>query len=377
MLEIKKVETPAQWKQFIDFAWDLYKDDPNWVSPPRIAIKDLLDPKKNPFFKHAEIYPLIAYSDGKVVGRILGVIDQNNNEFHSEKAVAFGYFEAINDDQVTSGLVDEVTRWGQSKGMNILRGPINLSTNNECGLLVEGFEEPPQLMMTYNPKYYSDLFEKQGLHKAKDLFAYGLKVGGKFSPAVYRQSERLMKKSDLKIRKIDMKRFKEEVASIQRIYNDAWEKNWGFVPMLPEEFDHMAKDLKMIVDPELVLMAEVRGRIVGFSVTLPDVNQAFKKVPDGKLLPFGLFKLLWFLKGPGRKKTIDRCRVVILGIERAYQELGLGPIFYVETARRAEENGYKTGEASWILEDNVPMNKALERMCGLRNKVYRIYEKAL
>lgn len=344
MLEIKKIETPAQWTQFVDLPWDLYKGDPHWVSPPRIALKDQLDPKKNPFFKHAEILPLLAIRDGKVVGRILGAIDDNHNKFHDEKAVAFGYFETTDDVEVAALLISEVEKWGHSKGMTILRGPINLSTNNECGLLIEGFDESPQLMMTYNPKFYGGLIERQGLKKAKDLFAYNLSIHRKFSPAVYRQCERLSKKADIKFRTINMKRFSEEIASIQRVYNDAWEKNWGFVPMQPDEFDHMAKDLKMIVDPELVLMAEVRGRVVGFSVTLPDVNQAFKKIPDGKLFPTGLIKLLWYLKGPGRKKTIDQCRIVILGIERAYQELGLGPMFYVETARRAEENGYKTGE---------------------------------
>lgn len=377
LLDCKIVESKSDWKKFIEFPWQIYDRKSNWAPPLRIAVKDLLDPKKNPFFKHAEMYPLLVRRDGRVVGRALGVIDQVHNSFHSEKAAFFGFFESEKDPAIAQELVKAIGAWAKDKGMNVLRGPINLSTNNECGLLVEGFDDPPTVMMTYNPPYYADLMEQCGLAKAKDLFAYDLKVGDKFSPAVYRQAERLKAKAGVRFRSINMKNFERDASMIREIYNDAWEKNWGFVPMNDEEFAHMAKDLKMIVDPELALIAEVDGKAVGFSVTLPDVNQALRKIPKGKLLPLGLPKLLWHLKGPLRRKTINRCRIVILGVKKAYQDFGLGPLFYVETYDRAERGRYVGGEASWVLEDNIPMNKALERMCGKRTKVYRIYEKTL
>ena len=377
LLRSKKVESKQDWARFIDLPWQIYGNEPNWVPPLRIAIRDALDPKKNPFFKHARMLPLIVEKDGKIVGRIVGVIDDVHNKFHEEKTVMFGYYEAMQDPEVTKLLLDEVVKWGKSEGMTTLRGPINLSTNNEAGLLVEGFDKTPMVMMTYNPGYYMSLLDGYGLQKAKDLFAYQLSTETKFSEAIYRQAARLQKNAKVTFRSVNMKKFKEEVASIQEIYNDAWERNWGFVPMSTEEFDHMAKDLKAIVDPELILMADLDGKPVGFSVTLPDVNQALMKVKDGKLLPTGLIKLLWHMKGPFKRKTITQTRVVILGIKKAHQELGLGPLFYVESSRRAKAGGYLGGEASWVLEDNIPMNRALQRMCGERTKVYRIYEKAI
>jgi hypothetical protein len=261
--------------------------------------------------------------------------------------------------------------------MTMLRGPMNPSTNHECGLLVEGFNDSPNVMMTYNPPYYAEMLEKWGCTKAKDLFAYdidGRKV--KFSDKLVAQSERLKQGGNVTFRPVNMKDFDGEVERILEIYNDAWEHNWGFVPMEPEEFRHMAKDLKMVLDPELLLIAEVKGKPAAFALTLPDVNQAFKKISDGKLLPTGLLKLLWYTKGPGRK-VINRCRILTLGIKKQYRELGIGPLLYTEYLRRGPGNGYPVGEASWILEDNKPMNRALEHMCGARTKVYRIYDRPL
>jgi hypothetical protein len=261
--------------------------------------------------------------------------------------------------------------------METLRGPVNLSTNHECGLLVEGFEAPPSVMMTYNPKYYAALFEGAGFAKTKDLFAYEVQGNSRFSERLLAQSERLKANGNVTFRTVNMKRFDQEIALILDIYNDAWENNWGFVPMEPEEFQHMARDMKAIVDPNLLLIAEVRGEPAGFGLTLPDVNQAFRKIPDGKLLPTGIFKLLWHLKGPGRGQTINRCRILTLGIKKAFRNFSLGPLFYTEYLKRGPVAGYPVGEASWILEDNRAMNRALEMMCGKRTKVYRLYDRAI
>jgi GNAT superfamily N-acetyltransferase len=375
--QIRIVTGSADWKKFIDLPWQIYGDDPYWVPPLRIAVRDLLDVRKNPFFRHAIMHPLIAEKDGRCVGRIVGVIDDNHNKFHKERTAFFGFFEAIDDPEIAQALFAAVQSWAQSKGMEILRGPMNPSTNHECGLLVEGYDSSPSVMMTYNPRYYERLVDGQGFKKAKDLFAYVISNKVEFNRRLVAHAERLRQSSSVTFRPIRMRQFKSDVEMIQQIYNDAWESNWGFVPMTPEEFDHLAKDLKLIVDPEMILIVEVRGEPAGFVLTLPDVNQVFKKVKDGRLFPTGLFKLLWNLKGPGRRRTINHSRVVTLGIRKAYQPLGLGSLLYVETIQRARRRGYDTGEASWILEDNVPMNRAMEMMFGQRTKVYRIYEKSL
>ena len=374
---LRAVTTKKDWDVFIDLAWKVYAGDPNWVPPLRIAVRDLLDVNKNPFFRHAQMKPLMLMRDGECVGRIVGVIDEVHNQYHNEKVVFFGFYESINDASVAKRLLDEVANWGKSKGMQVMRGPMNPSTNHECGLLVEGFKDAPMVMMTYNPPYYAELFEKWGLAKSKDLFAYHLMKESKFAERLMAQAERIKASGNIKLRPINMADFDGEVARILEIYNDAWENNWGFVPMNPEEFRHMAKDMKMIVDPRLVLVVEVGGEPAGFALTLPDVNQVFKKVSDGKLFPSGLLKLLWNLKGPGRRKTIDRFRILTLGIKKKFQTLGIGPVLYTEYFKVGQQLGYKLGEASWILEDNGPMNKALRLMSGERAKVYRIYDRTL
>ncbi len=377
MYELREVVSKSDWNDFIDLPWTIYQGDSMWVPPLKIAVRDLLDVNKNPFFKHAYMRAWNAYRDGRCVGRVLGVIDDRHNEYHEEKTAFFGFFEAIDDQKLANALLDVVAKWARSQKMATLRGPMNPSTNHECGLLVEGFDDAPYVMMTYNPPYYSKLFEGWGLSKAKDLYGYRLDSKNKFSERLVAQAERLKRRGSVSFRPVNMKDFDGEIERILEIYNDAWEKNWGFVPMNREEFHHMAKDLKLILDPELLLIAEVKGEMAGFALALPDANLAVAKVRDGELLPTGILKLLWHLKGPARKKTINRCRVITLGIKKAYQQYGIGPLFYNEYVTKCPKLGYKFGEASWILEDNAQMNRALEMMCGERNKVYRIYDRAL
>lgn len=378
MDQLKRVESKKDWDEFIGLPWMIYQGNEHWVPPLRIAVRDTLDVTKNPFFKHASMYAIIAQRDGKTVGRLIGVIDDNHNRHHDEKTAFFGFYECIDDQQLSDAMFEDVEKWARERGMTMMRGPMNPSTNHECGLLVEGFNDSPNVMMTYNPPYYAKLLEKRGYAKAKDLFAYdidGRKV--KFSDKLMAQAEKLKAGGRVTFRGINVKDFDREVERILEIYNDAWEKNWGFVPMEPEEFRHMAKDMKMIMDPNLLLVAEVMGEPAAFALTLPDVNQAMKKIHNGKLLPTGLLKLLWNTKGPGRRKTINRCRILTLGIKKKYREMGIGPLLYAEYLKRGPQNGYPVGEASWILEDNIPMNRALEHMCGQRTKVYRIYDRPI
>lgn len=378
MLRLKRVESASDWSLFLDLPWTIYRGDSNWVPPLRIAVRDMLDVSKNPFFKHAHMRPVIALRDGKCVGRIVGILDDDHNKFHDEKTAFFGFYESIDDQQVASELLDDIAAWAKGMGMSVLRGPLNLNTNYECGLLVEGFNDPPTVMSTYNPRYYEKLFSTWGLAKAKDLYAYILDSRkSKFSDVLFAKAEKIKSSGSITLRTLNMRKFDEDIERILEIYNDAWEQQWGFVPMSNDEFRHLAKDLKTIVDPELVLIAEIQGEPAGFAVALPDVNQALKKVRDGKLFPTGLVKLLWHTKGPMKKRTINRCRVFTLGIKKKYRELGLGPLFYTEYLKRGPQCGYPVGEASWVLEDNGPMNKALSYMCGERTKTYRIYDRPL
>lgn len=378
MIHLKHVGTKSDWDLFIDLPWKIYQGDPHWVPPLRVAVRDVLDVTKNPFFKHAQMYALLAFRGAECVGRIVGVIDDRHNQFHEEKTAFFGFFECLDDQQIANSLLDEVAKWAKAKGMTLLRGPMNPSTNHECGLLVEGYDDSPSVMMTYNPPYYAKLLESWGLTKSKDLYAFtidGERI--KFSERILAQAEKLKRGNVVTFRSVNMNKFEEEIEIILDIYNDAWEKNWGFVPMEREEFRHMAKDMKAILDPELLLIAEVRGQPAAFALTLPDVNQAIKKVKDGRLFPTGLLKLLWNTKGPGRKKTINRCRILTLGIKKEFREYGIGPLLYAEYYKRGPALGYPIGEASWILEDNRPMNRALEFMSAERSKVYRIYDSPL
>ncbi|MGZ3686785.1 MAG: N-acetyltransferase [Bdellovibrionota bacterium] len=379
MAQIKPVQSPSDWSEFIDFQWKIYARDPNWVPNLRIAIRDMLDVRKNPFFKHATMLPLLARNDrGEVVGRIVGVIDEAHNQFQREKTAFFGFFECVDDQKTASALLNAVGTWARERGMSIVRGPAQLSSNHEWGLLIEGFDDPAYIMMTYNPPYYAKLIEGWGGRKAKDLYAYVLeKRKSKFAERLLAQAERLKAKENITFREVNMSDFDGEVNRILEVYNDAWEKNWGFVPMDEEEFRHMAKDMKMVLDPRLLLMAEIKGEPAAFALCLPDVHQVFKKVPDGKLFPTGIFKLLWNLKGPGRARTVTRCRILTLGIKQKYKLLGLGPLFYTEYFKRGVALGYQQAEASWILEDNKPMNKALELMGATRSKVYRLYDRAI
>ena len=367
-LNIVKITTnKSDLKKFITFAWKIYKNDPNWVPPIIMDQMKRLDPKKEPYHQHSESQLFLAYRDGEIVGRISASIDKVYNDFHGEKTGFFGFFECINDFDVAKALFDHTREWVKQRGMTILRGPGNFTSNHEWSLLVEGFEEPPFIMMTYNPPYYIELIEKYGFTKAKDLYAFYLGTETKLDPRIISISEKVGKKHNIVMRTLNMKKYNDEVQHIKNIYQSAWEKNWGFVPLTDIEFEYMAQELKMVVIPELALMAEVNGEVVGFCVTIPDMNQALKKI-NGRLFPFGLLKLLYY------KNKVDKLRLILLGIKEGYRKRGIDSLFYVETFRRAEEMGYQGGEISWTLEDNVLVNRAIESMGGKRSKTYRLYD---
>jgi GNAT superfamily N-acetyltransferase len=354
-------------KQFIEFQYTLYKDDPHFVPQPRIAIKDLLHREKHPFYKTADMELFLARRDGKIVGRIAAIFDRAHNRYHEETAGFFGFYESVNDQEVASALLDRARQWTTERGATFLRGPVNPSTNYECGTLVEGFDSSPMVMMTYNPRYYPVLFEKAGGKKAKDLLAYSSHAQKIEMGKIERVAERALKQNGVTVRPINMKDFAGDVARVWSVYGAAWAKNWGYVPMSKEEFELMGKDMKMILKPDLVLIGEKEGRTVGFALALPDVNQALKPA-GGHLFPLGLLKILYY------QRLVKSVRVLALGVVEEFRTTGLAAAFYAMLVRNARNMGFGETEMSWILEDNVLMNRSIELMGAKRYKTYRLYE---
>ncbi len=368
-LHITPVRGRRELKQFLRLPWKIYEGDPLWVPPLLHDVSTLLDRERHPFHQHAEVEYFLARRGGAVVGRIAAVVNRLHNEFSGDRTGFFGFFECIDDQAVANALFEGAESWLAERGMEMSRGPMNFSTNEECGLLLEGAAEPPFVMMTYNPPYYARLIEGAGYEKARDLLAYILYTEEKPS-RLAKGVRRVAERKGISIRPLDMKRFEQEVALLEEIYNAAWERNWGFVPMTPAEFGFMAKQLKPVVDPNYTLIAEVNGEPVGFGLALPDFNQALKHI-NGRLLPFGLLKLLW------HKRNIDQVRIITLGIKPGYRRLGLDAMMYLRMFEQAAQDAIKRGECSWILEDNWDMRRALEKMGGTEYKAYRIYDKPL
>ena len=367
-LEVVTAESKQVLREFIEFPYSLYRGDPFWVPPLRIAVKELLNRAKHPFYANAEAEFFLARRDGRVVGRIAAILDRNHNKFHEENAGFFGFFESTNAPEVAAALLGAARKWVFSRGAVLLRGPVNPSTNYECGMLVDGFDSPPMVMMTYNPRYYPALMENVGLRKAKDLNAYVNTAAAVELEKIARVADRKLAKSGVTVRPINMKDFDGELGRIWEVYNSAWKRNWGFVPMTRDEFFLMGKEMKQILEPEFVLIGEVGDSMVGFALALPDINQALKPA-GGRLFPTGLLKILYY------QHLIKSVRVLTLGVVEEYRASGLAAGFYATLFRNARKLGYDGDcEMSWILEDNILMNRSLEVMGAKRYKTYRIYE---
>lgn len=384
-IDIIECKTPADRLRFIQFWWVPYRGNPYWVPPLVNERQEFLDPARSAFYQHADVALFIAQRNGQPVGTIAAIINHRHNEFHNEKMGFFGFFECINDYGVAQALFETACDWCKARGATDIRGPANFSSNEEYGLLVDGYDDAPRVMMTYNPPYYKDLIEKFGFEKAMDLYAYRLDVdlyGGSVNgmpPKLLRVVERTRKRSGIVIRKVDMKRYDQEVALVKRVYNSAWEKNWGFVPMTDAEFDHLAKGLKAFLDPDIVLIAEKDGEFVGFSLSLPDICQpllaAYPSPRAGWLAEnWTMLKLLWHWKV---RPKITWLRVIAMGVVEQWRAHGVAAQFYYETARAAMPKGYKHAEMSWILENNLMMNRDIQALGGTVYKTYRIYQKSL
>ena len=369
-LIIRSVSSKQDVNTFIRLLWKIYRNYPAWVPPLMMDRKKLMDTEKNPFYKHADAEFFLAEHDGEVVGRIAAIVNHNHNKEHNENIGFFGFFECINDQTVANALFDKAKEYLLTHGVTAMRGPANPSVNDEYGLLIEGFDLSPTVLMTYNPPYYVELIENYGFRKAKDLYAYLLDQKMIYTDRFNRAHELVKKRYNLNFRTFNIKRFAEEVEKVKAVYNNAWAKNWGAVPMTDEEMDALAADLKPIIVPELVIFAEKEGKTIGFSLALPDINVPLKYNKNGYFLP-GLYHLLT------KKKKIDLVRVIVLGVLPEYLYTGAGSALFYETGVNAKKLGYGYGEASWILEDNERMVKSAEAMLGTINKRYRIYEMSL
>jgi GNAT superfamily N-acetyltransferase len=374
--ELLSVRSRRDVRRFVDVPWHIREltDAPQWVPPLRVAVLDALDEKRNPFYQNAARQLFIARRDGKPVGRIAAIENRAHNEFHHDRVGFFGFFECVDDPEVARGLLDAAAGWLRGCGLTAMRGPMNPSTNYECGLLVDGFDEHPVFMTTWNPPYYESLIERAGLAAVKDLLGHLLDAEDsqfKFPERFAMHAQRAREGGRVAIRSIDLKRFDRAIEVCWEVYNAAWERNWGFVPMTQAEFAHMGREMKPLLVPDLAFTAEVDGKPAGFMLVLPDFNLVIKRIPNGRLLPTGLIKLLL------GKRRIRSGRVMALGVKREYRRSNVFALLVDELYRRGTAYGITKAEASWVLADNELMNRPMRTMGGREYRRWRIYEKPL
>ena len=378
-LTIKPVETLEDRKAFLSFPWTVYKGDPYWVPPIFSERVHFTDPEKNPFFQHAEAQLYMALRGDDIVGTIAAFTNHRHNEIQNENVAFFGFFEVLEDFEAAKKLFETAEAWAKERGHTALRGPAQWSTNEECGLLVEGFDDRPRILTTYNPRYYVDYIEKLGYKYSRDLWAYALSIEEfmkNTSSRLDKLTTRIMERKNITIRNINMKKYYEEVDKVKLLYNNAWSNNWGFIPMTDPEFDQLAHELHDIIDPDLVFIAEKDGKTVGFSLTVPDLNKPLQLAYPKPTTPdwWIMAKLVWHWK---IRKQVDWIRVYALGVIPEYRKSGIDALFYYKSALAAEKKGMAMAEMSWILDNNDKMNKPIIAMGGEVYKTYRFYEKDL
>ncbi|MCE5194751.1 MAG: hypothetical protein LLF28_04735 [Nitrospiraceae bacterium] len=367
-VKIIEANTEKSLDQFINLPFHLYSKDRLYVSSLIKEIKEDFS-SKNPFFNHAKVKFFIAEKNDVVSGRIASILNQRHIEFHNEKTGFFGFFECLNDTEVSSALLKRVSEELKNEGMETIRGPMNFSTNEYCGFLTDGFDEPPMLMTSYNMPYYNNLMENCGMLKSKDLYGYIYNVESELPEKILRVAA-IAEKRRITVRPVNKKNFKAEMEAFKDIYNSAWKNNWGFIPLTDEELDHLGKRLKDIVVPELTLIAEHNSRPVGFMGMLPDFNYVLRQM-KGKLNPITIVKALYY------SRKIKDLRMLLLGIKEEYRFRGVDAILFREGFRGIKTGNYKRVEFSWILEDNKPVQQLVEMIGGRLYKKYRIYEKKL
>jgi hypothetical protein len=375
-VSIRPVRTRRELKRFVKVPFRLHRDRPQWVPPLILERMEFLNRKKNPWFQHGEAEFFIAERDGEPVGRISAQVDSRWDEYQGGSDAMFGFFEATEDPEVVAALFDAAAGWARAKGRRRLLGPMDFTTNDEIGILVEGFERRPMILEPWHPPFYGELIEAEGFAKAMDVLMWelqfgDLKEGKRFDPSIHAAAEKALKDEGIAIRTMRKREMADEVRRFMDIYNEAWGHNWGFVPITDAEVEFQAKNLKQVIDERWAYMAEKDGEAIGAALTLPDINQVMAKL-NGRLLPFGWAR---FLLG---KRKIDQCRVFALGVKHEHRHTGVAAGLYLKHLEEAAvPGGIVGGEMGWILETNEPMNRAMEGMGGKVVKKYRLYEKRL
>ncbi len=369
MIEVRPIESARDFRRFVNYPYARHRRDPHWIPPLRIAERDRLRARKNPFFAHAGHALLLAFRGGTICGRIAALDDRLHNQTHGDNLASFGFFEA-EDGETARALLGAVEAWAVQRGRARVRGPLNPSLNEEAGLLIDGFDTDPMLLMPHNPPEYAAFIESAGYAKVKDLYAWLYDIGPGPGATISRVAARFKKRERIVIRPLEAREFERQVDRLRLLYCGAWERNWGFVPPTAAEFRRIAADLKLILDPRLAVRAEIDGTMIGCAIALPDINQVLKGA-GGRLFPRGIVRLLM------RKRIIDQLRVLLLGLLPEFRNSGLYALFWHELQCNAAAAGYKRAEFSWVLEDNYNINHVVERAGARRYKTYRIYEKAL
>lgn len=368
-IEVRVVKTKADIKNFIQFQHDLYRDDEYYVPELYVSQREMFDRNKFPFYAYGDAIHYLAYQGETIVGRISAVSNPRYNSFHNSNVGFFGFFDFIDSEKVARVLLEKASDWLRSFGYDRVIGPTNFTTNETAGFLVSGFDASPFVMMTYNFPYYIPILEKLGLKKEMDLLAYMIHAD-KVSEKSIRLSAMIqdrLKRQDIRIRKMNIHAFEEEVLKVQEIYNSAWDKNWGFVPFTEAEFQHLAKGLKMLIDEDFAYIAEHRGKAIGFSISIPNINEITKAFKNGKLLPFNLLTLLF------RKKKTKFVRILAMGVIEGYRKKGIEALFFAKNIQEAKKRNILGGEASWILESNNEMRQGAEKLNGEMYKTYRLF----
>ena len=371
MITIKAVSTKKDLKDFIMLPFKLYKKDPNWIPPLIPDQMKFLTPGHNAFFEHSEAQLYLAYKEGEVVGRISAHTNTQHNKEHKDNIGFFGFFECVNDQEVASSLLHKASDWNKAKGKDGMRGPLNFTINDECGLLVDGFDTPPMIMMTHSLPYYQTLIENYGLSKAMDMYAY-FSEKREIPERLERLHDALLKRTGVKIHCLskDKVQRRKDLETVFRIYTEAWQYNWGHVPLTDGEFHHLVDELLPLADPELVLIAEIDDKPVGFSLCMPNYNEVLK-VMNGRVNPLTL------IKAAIAKRKITSARVITMGVIKEYQNRGIDTIFHYISYKTGIPKGLVRGEFSWVLETNTMMIRVAEMLEATPYKTYRLYEKPI
>lgn len=366
-LKIKRVETNRDLHEFVILPWKIYHNARNWVPPLIADVKETVDKRRNPFFCHADCELYIAQANNETLGRIAVIIDYNYCKYHKKNVGFFGFFETVNDYSVAEVLFNQAIKYHKDKMMTEIYGPANPSLNDEVGFLIQGFDLPPMIKMPYNPSYYIDFVERFGFRKIKDLYGYLIDVDKSPPEKLVRVVESIKNRKDIKVRTVNLKNLKQDLLKIKEIYNNAWSNNWDFAPMTEQEIDYLAKKLKSIAVPEIIPIVEIAGEPAGISIGLPDYNQVLKRL-NGRLFPFGVFKFLKY------RNKITAARLWALGVKDKFRNIGIDALLYYETFLGARKKGYKWGEVSWVLEDNLNIIRPILLWDAKLYKTYRVYQ---